>query len=135
MTEVFIYEEDRDTKETLPQKGLGGYHLPRGEWQDRFGEFLDRNDFDGYGIPYGKVRKWADKGKYYEFENDVFILRPYEWNIEERFNLPNFVFKPTGFELKWYKYPLRGAVADTFITYEEFDDMLNQCEESMYYFK
>ncbi len=44
------------------------------------------------------------------FDNEVFTVRPYCWDDDkEKAELPNFVYKPTGFEIKWYKYAFRDS--------------------------
>jgi hypothetical protein len=42
--------------------------------------------------------------------------------------LPNFLYRPTGYSLMWYKYPLRDAYANQRLTYKQFDAMLSHCE-------
>lgn len=43
---------------------------------------------------------------------------------------PNFLFKPTGFSIKWYKYPLRDSYMSQNITLNEFAEIINQCVDS-----
>lgn len=50
------------------------------------------------------------------FENDVFWIRPYYWGEPEhddydlsRADMPNFRFKPTGFEIEWYGCPFHDS--------------------------
>lgn len=46
------------------------------------------------------------------FENEVFAITPYWWGDgadETECNRPNFLYKPTGFEIRWYKYPFRDS--------------------------
>ena len=65
-------------------------------------------------------------------ENDTFVLRPYYWGGNSRAaRRPNFVFKPTGYQLKWYKYPLRDAYANKDISFGDFCTMLGKCAESV----
>ena len=95
---------------------------PRDDYQDAFIEFLFANGFDSYG--------YRDKNDIYE--NDVFIVRPYYWGDEEgRNNLPNFVYKPTGLEINWYKYPMRGAYSNMDVSIENFKKLLAHCATSM----
>lgn len=102
----------------------GVYHIePRMEYQSAFYEFLEANGFDGYGHP-------ADKSDHYE--NDVFVIRPYYWGEDEEIaRLPNFLYKPTGLEIRWYKYPMRDAYASANISVEEFKTILDECSRSM----
>lgn len=101
----------------------GNFVVERDEWQDPFVDFLYRNGFDMYG--------------YYEesercFENNVFVIRPYYWGEDEEIaDLPNFEFKPTGFTITWYKYPMRDAYASHNISTKEFMRILKECEKSM----
>jgi hypothetical protein len=45
-------------------------------------------------------------------EDDLCIVRPYDWSDDEvKGELPNFVYKPEGLYLGWYKYPLRAVTA------------------------
>ena len=46
--------------------------------------------------------------------------------------IPNFVYKPTGFELDWYKYPMRDSYnMNQNITLADFIKMLAHCIESV----
>ena len=102
----------------------GNYPVPRGEWQELFTDFLAYNGFDMYGYKEGAKEAF--------FENDVFSIRPYYWGDDDEIaNLPNFVYKPTGYSISWYKYPLRDAYASADITEDEFGEMLEKCEESL----
>lgn len=44
---------------------------------------------------------------------------------------PNFLFKPTGFKLDWYKYALRDSHSSAPLTKELIDEMFTECERSM----
>ena len=97
---------------------------PRGDYQEIFQEFLFENGFDGYGRLEGSDEP--------EFENDTFIIRPYYWGEDEKEQiLPNFVYKPTGVEIKWYKYPMRDAYCNKDISVEQFKRIIDECKESM----
>ena len=102
----------------------GEYQVePREVYQDMFIDFLYRNGFDGYGF-----NSNGDDC----FENDTFIVRPYYWGEDDEIaNLPNFVYKPTGLEIRWYKYPMRDAYSNADVSPEDFQNILNCCEESM----
>ena len=44
------------------------------------------------------------------FEDEVICIRPFDWGYDEdpvRASRPNFLFKPSGFNMEWYKYPWR----------------------------
>lgn len=43
---------------------------------------------------------------------------------------PNFFYKPTGFQIMWYKYPLRDSYMNQNITVDEFKEILTHCTES-----
>ena len=101
----------------------GEYHVePREDYQEAFCNFLKNNgfEFDGY---YGKQDK---------FENDTFIIRPYYWGNDDKLaELPNFVYKPTGLEISWYKYPMRDAYSNQDVSIEQFRAILKACALSM----
>ena len=96
----------------------------REAWQNPFCEFLHRNGFDMYG--------YYERGTERCFENDTFIIRPYYWGEDDDIAvLPNFEYKPTGFAISWYKYPMRNAFANQNTSTDEFLKILNDCELSM----
>jgi hypothetical protein len=43
------------------------------------------------------------------------------------YNRPNFIYKPTGYELRWYKYPLRDSYGSEYLTEKEFTKMMLDC--------
>lgn len=43
---------------------------------------------------------------------------------------PNFLYKPTGFAIKWYKYPLRDSYMNQNISLDEFKSIISKCIES-----
>ena len=117
-------------------KPAGFYEVERGKLQDVFHEYLREMGFDGYGYREGSEE--------FVFENDVFRLQPYWWGDcvcehgEEDLHeddcyevTPNFTFKPTGFEMSWYKYPLRGAYATEPVTLRGLVKMMERCLESV----
>ena len=80
------------------------------------------------------------------FNNNTFSLFPFAWgcdcpgshdypegehNEECAHKKPNFLYKPTGYELNWYKYPLRGAEENKKTQIYEFMDMINHCIQSL----
>ena len=98
---------------------------------------------------------WRDYGT--NFENDTFAVRQYYWgactcgavypscDYERQWRawrvehhhapdcpivLPNFEYKPTGFCLTWYKYPLRDAYMNADISLAEFAKLIDRCIES-----
>lgn len=112
----------------------GKYPVPRDWRESAFQTFLKSCGFDE---TYGYCRTKDDphiirKPKDFGYENEVFILRPYYWGYSRRKSRrPNFVFKPTGYQIKWYKYPMRDAYANMRLTDDEFNDMLEQCIKSV----
>ena len=70
----------------------------RGVWQ---GGGLLGGEF-GYGVDY---------------ENDTFMMHPYCWCEQDDckwcgLGEPNFIYKPTGYKLWWYKYIGRGEESE-----------------------
>lgn len=85
----------------------------KGEWQ---GGGLLGGEF-GYGVDY---------------ENDTFMMHQFCWCEEDTCkwcgkNEPNFIFKPTGYKLWWYKYIGRGEESKGKLPL----DWLKQCVESV----
>jgi hypothetical protein len=87
-------------------------------------------------------------GSQVDFENSVFSLKPHWWgdctcgyddgelDTDEhaescRLIAPNFWYKPTNFQLWWYKYPLRGAYSNVAFTVSQFEDMIHDCVQSI----
>lgn len=112
----------------------GEFPIPRGNWQKVFCKFLEDIGLDSYGY----VPQWAsDELKKYQktnggFENDVFIINPYYWGEDEEIKqLPNFVFKETGYTIDWYKYPLRDSYANQDISFENFKEVIQKCKNSI----
>ena len=103
----------------------GLYHVtPREEYQNVFCEFLHANGFDMYGYKAGHKSR--------EYDNGTFVIRPYYWGEDEEIAaLPNFEFKPTGLQIKWYKYPMRDAYSNMDISVEEMKYILAGCAASL----
>lgn len=111
----------------------GRFKVERGRREREFRKFLQSCGFDLLGncIDRRDVRAIRRRGDF-GYENETFILRPYYWGGNSRkMRRPNFVFKPTGYQLKWYKYPLRDSYANMNVTDEEFGSMLVKCIESV----
>ena len=135
---VDIQESQQDeipsSTETTEFNGKKTFHLPRGEWQNKFCEFLENNNFDMYGYPQEDNYKdqIKDIGNFARFENDTFMLMPYYWGDDDVvMSLPNFIYRPENITISWYKYPLRGATSSEEITYDKFLEILKKCEESL----
>lgn len=99
------------------------YAMERGEWQEEFCRFLEECGFDGYGYREGEDPP---------YENDTFVIRPYYWGEDEdEADKPNFVYKPGGIKIWWYKYPLRAAECSHNISFREFRKILRKCSKSL----
>lgn len=95
-------------------------------WQEAFFEVFG-DKFDSYG--YYEGREQTDRGGY---ENDVFVLNPYYWGEDEKIGEePNFLYKPTGWEIQWYKYPMRDAYQNRDVLLEEAVRIWKKCRASM----
>lgn len=113
-------------------------YLVNRTWEKPFVEVLTKMGFDSYGYVWEPcLSKFMSEvkckdGSYQKFENDVFVLIPYYWGNDKKvLGLPNFLFKSTGFEISWYKYPFRSAQMNQEISLEEFVKMLEKCTESV----
>lgn len=96
---------------------------PREVYQDMFYDFLVAIGCDGCAV--------CDNGDDF-VETEAFIVRPYYWGDDESIAaLPNFVYKPTGLEISWYKYPMRDAYSNMDISLEEFYNVLTSCKYSI----
>lgn len=118
-------------KKRMPELGnllfgcsFGKYPVNRDVCQLPFSLFLEENGFDHYGN--------YDKSSIPVYENDVFRIQSYYWGDDEDIMMqPNFVYKPTGFTMSWYKYPMRDAYVSDDISLVEFQKILNHCAQSM----
>ena len=74
-----------------------------------------------YNSPFGNTGN--------SFKNDIFEVNAYYWGTDEKeIEKPNFKYK--SIEISWYKYLGRGMCIPE-MTYEELDDMLNECLKSL----
>lgn len=96
----------------------GKYPIPRGEWQEYFCS-LDE-----------KCCGWSRSPR----ENDTFYYKSEAedtiWDKDGNYQ-PNFIYKPTGFKMCWYKYPLRSCYANRDIDFDSFKKMIDACVESL----
>lgn len=115
----------------------GRFEVPRGigeddfAWQETFRDFMDEIGLDGYAyIENKELEKYkTERGG---FENDIFAINPYYWGEDENImREPNFIYKPTGLTIDWYKYPLRDSYSNKKITFEELNEILKKCKESI----
>lgn len=104
----------------------GKFFIDRATFQKPFENFLHAMDADVYGYPSTPVdRKQASDPT---IETDVFLIRPYCWDDSDpAVDMPNFVYKPAGIQISWYKYALRDAYCSHDLTPEQFQAMLDHC--------
>ena len=66
------------------------------------------------------------------FDNEIITILPYYWGDDDVIcTLPNFVYKPTGFTLSWYKYPLRDSYMNQDLSFDAFLDILKHAQDSI----
>jgi len=117
---------DTDKKALLNRVTVDCYEVPRGKWQNLFAEFLDKHGFDWYGY-YCQSNTFTEY-----FSNDTFEIIPFQWEETELAEKEyNFLYKPTGLKIQWYKYPLRSAFANQNISYNNWEEIIKDCAKSM----
>jgi FkbM family methyltransferase len=108
---------------------VGRYEVER-DWGVVFDILMGSLNGDCYGVDY---------------ENDIFEIHPYYWGEctcedqnENGYHTPdcllmrpNFVYKPTGYKLEWYKYAMRDAYANMDLSIKEFAEMVLHCANSV----
>jgi hypothetical protein len=115
----------------------GLVEVPRG-WSDIFSVLLDDFDLDYHGFPNKPSPSNVT-------ETDKFIINPYYDSdcdcSSENANMacehdencsivrPNFLYKPTGFKLYWYKYPMRSSEMVPGLTAKQFMAIIMDCME------
>lgn len=89
-------------------------------------------DMDGYGYCTDENKKHRNiRGGY---ENETFAINPFWWGEDDNLkevNKPNFLYKPTGLEIEWYKYPLRSAYMNQNLSRDELILVFAKCYESI----
>ena len=117
----------------------GEYEVNR-NWQEAFCNFLRECGFEGYGFveherlaPFKvTIQGTEEEDGATQFENDIFVVLPYYWGDDDEIKKrPNFVYKPTGFEMNWYKYPLRDSYMNQPISFGELEEMMEHCFQSV----
>jgi hypothetical protein len=110
-------------KNKLKQKGID-------LWSDKYITLVDN---------WAKVNGWGHGWKGHASYCDCGVHRRYdEWAKDKehkdncRLIQPNFWYKPTGFKLNFYKYPLRDAYMNQNITFEELKEIMQKCKESVH---
>ena len=70
--------------------------------------------------------------EYDGIDNEVFTIRPYSYTDDEmEETLPNFVYKPTGFEINWYKHAFRDSYMNQALDIPQILDIFKKCVESI----
>lgn len=110
--------KETDTPDFLDREYFNGkYPIPRGMWQHYFHKLVEECE---------DIRR--------PHENDIFYYKAEAedtvWDEQGNYK-PNFIYKPTGFKMAWYKYPLRSCFANRGITFDEFEKMVGACVESL----
>lgn len=103
-------------------------------------EIVARRQFEDVFIPFLKKigldeRGYSEDGwdkEYATFNNDTFLVRPYYWGEDEYIcSLPNFVYKPTGLEIQWYKWPFRDSYINQEMPLQQFEQIIEHCLNSV----
>jgi hypothetical protein len=94
---------------------------------DEWNELCEKTNIDScYGYPLDEKRE------FYGFDNEMFTIRPYYWGEDEAIKeLPNFLYKPTGFEIEWYKYAFRASYMNQDLSKEQILDIFKECIKSI----
>ena len=92
---------------------------------DEWANLKEKVNINFYGIP-------NDESDFYGFDNDAFTIRPYYWGEDGNMaELPNFLYKPTGFKIHWYKYPFRDSYMNQDLNREEILKIFDKCIHSI----
>lgn len=106
-----LYKKELDLVKPLFEKR--GWDTKCKNW---WGGFILKCDCD-YHLRYDK---WlTEKGFPYQHREDCLLLQP------------NFLYKPTGLIIDWYKYPLRDSYSNQKIDPAKFTEIINHCIESI----
>ena len=66
------------------------------------------------------------------FDNEIFTIRPYSYTDDElEESLPNFLYKPTGFEINWYKYAFRDSYMNQALDTTQILYIFQDCIDSI----
>ena len=94
-------------------------------WQN----LLEICNCDSYGYYCGFNKNKTELGGY---ENEMFAINPYYWGEEERLmEIPNFLYKPTGLIIEWYKYPFRDSYMNKNLNDRQLKAIWTKCYNYM----
>lgn len=104
----------------LKSEGISLYNDNSEEWKKRMTEWALKNGFTGWEGSGGhcdcgyneEYNKWRETNNH---NGNCPIVKP------------NFKHKPTGFEIQWYKYPLRDSYMNNPITLKDFSKLIDDC--------
>ena len=109
---------------------MGIYPIERDEIQEIFWSYFEEDfDYHMYYLDENDKEHTTDRGGY---ENDIFVANPYYWGDDDDImDEPNFIYKPEGIEISWYKYPLRDSYSNIQIDKEVAHRIFKHCAESI----
>lgn len=107
----------------LEQKGILPYGKTEREYNKLLKQFAKENGFKGlYGIAI-----YCDCGRDEEYEK---WRETHDHKPDCPIVVPNFLYKPTGLAIYWYKYIGRDMSANQKIRLREFREIINYCLQS-----
>lgn len=140
MTEVTFVPQRWDESEADEP----GYWGVKRDWhEDVFANMIEAIGGDAYGFIQEETNKLNDYEvkydtndpmKHYCIDTPLFTLRPFYWgDNSDVYALPNFVYKPFDLEIKWYKWPMRDAIANCQISDQDWqfmcDNIIDYCKK------
>jgi len=110
--------------EELKAEGISLYNERSEEWKEKVTEWSIQNGWTGWEGSAGrcdcgndeKYEKWRETNNH---DVNCPIVKP------------NFKHKASGFELQWYKYPLRDSYMSMNLSLEEFTKIIDDCIKSV----
>lgn len=129
-------DEEPELGNLLFGHSRGAFRVHRFPAQRYFGEFFERCGMDSYGHPNRQTDRTEEsplltyEDKDGMVDTELFSVWPYYWgDDEEKFDIPNFVYKPENIKIRWYKYALRDAYSNVPLTGEKIKEILDNCTE------
>lgn len=91
------------------------------QWRRLWETVIDEDDSYGYT----KRKKFEnERGGY---SDKVLEINPYYWGDDDKeAERHNFIYKPTGFWIDWYKYPFRDSYMSDNYTDKQLKDLWNK---------